>query len=101
MTTQSCGVPKYSIKEPKGLSPRIKWLRDYYFQGNNRKWNNEFVGFTTGTCWDIQYQEGNSLHCAGDLHIFPHLYRRLPAGLAQGRTAEGFWEWVPNARPGL
>ena len=23
------------IKEPKGLSSRIKWLRDYYFKGND------------------------------------------------------------------
>jgi hypothetical protein len=48
MTTQSCNIPRHSIKEPKNLSPRIQWLRDYYFQGVHRKWNNEFEGFTTG-----------------------------------------------------
>jgi formate C-acetyltransferase len=45
------------IKEPKKLSHRIKWLRDYYFSGVNRKWNNEFSPWTTGTPWDIQYDE--------------------------------------------
>lgn len=45
------------IKEPKKLSHRIKWLRDYYFSGANRKWNNEFSPWTTGTPWDIQYDE--------------------------------------------
>jgi formate C-acetyltransferase len=45
------------IKEPKKLSQRIKWLRDYYFSGVNRKWNNEFSPWTTGTQWDIQYDE--------------------------------------------
>ena len=25
--------PKYAVKQPKNLSPRIQWLRDYYFQG--------------------------------------------------------------------
>jgi len=45
------------IKEPKKLSQRIKWLRDYYFSGVNRKWNNEFSPWTTGTPWDIQYDE--------------------------------------------
>lgn len=45
------------IKEPKKLSKRIQWLRDYYFSGVNRKWNNEFTSWTTGTPWDIQYDE--------------------------------------------
>jgi len=45
------------IKEPKKLSRRIQWLRDYYFSGANRKWNNEFTAWTTGTPWDIQYDE--------------------------------------------
>jgi pyruvate-formate lyase len=49
--------PKYKVKEPKNLSPRIKWLRDYYFKGVERNWNNEFLSFTTGTSWDVQYDE--------------------------------------------
>jgi trans-4-hydroxy-L-proline dehydratase len=45
------------IKEPGKLSPRVKWLRDYYFSGAGRIWNNEFSAWTTGTPWDIQYDE--------------------------------------------
>ena len=45
------------IKEPSNLSPRIKWLRDFYFKGVERKWNNEFRSFTTGTGWDRIYNE--------------------------------------------
>ena len=93
MTTQSCGKPKYSIKEPKNLSPRIQWLRDYYFQGNNRKWNNEFVGFTAGTPWDIQYQEGN-------FYIVPETYTFFPTFTGACQQAshkvelpEDFWKW--------
>jgi pyruvate-formate lyase len=56
MNTASC-APKYAIKEPKNLSRRIQWLRDYYFQGVNRAWNNEWVSWTTGTPWDFQYEE--------------------------------------------
>lgn len=48
---------KQSIKEPKNLTPRIQWLRDYFFKGVDRKWNNEFSCFTTGTPWDMQYDE--------------------------------------------
>ncbi len=42
MTTANAAVD-YELKAPKGLSPRIKWLRDYYFQGYKRAWNNEFT----------------------------------------------------------
>ena len=45
------------IKEPKNLSERITWLRDYYFQGAGRAWNNEFTAWTTGTPWDVQFDE--------------------------------------------
>ena len=48
---------EFKIKEPEVLSDRIKWLRDYYFSGTKRNWNNEFTSWTTGTDWDIQYEE--------------------------------------------
>jgi len=48
---------KYPIKAPKGLSPRIAWLRDYFFKGVARPWNNEATAWTTGTPWDVQYDE--------------------------------------------
>lgn len=93
MTMQNCASPHYSIKQPYNLSPRIKWLRDYYFQGVKRRWNNEFVGFTTGTPWDIQYQEGN-------FYIVPETYTFFPAftGAFQQTShkvalPEDFWKW--------
>lgn len=46
-----------TIKQPKNLSKRVKWLRDYYFEGLNREWNNEYLSYTTGTEWDVQYDE--------------------------------------------
>ncbi len=45
------------IKQAHDLSPRIQWLRDYYFQGLERSWNNEFSCFSTGTDWDMVYDE--------------------------------------------
>jgi formate C-acetyltransferase len=45
------------MKEPYGLSDRIKWLRDYYFEGARRRWNNEFIPLTTGTDWDEMFDE--------------------------------------------
>lgn len=45
------------MKEPHDLSDRIRWLRDYYFSGVKRKWNNEFIPLTTGTQWDELFDE--------------------------------------------
>jgi len=50
-------APEYTMKEPKGLSERVQWLRDYYFRGTQRAWNNEYTSWTTGTPWDIIYNE--------------------------------------------
>ena len=47
----------YKLKKPGSLSPRIKFLRDYYFQGIKREWNNEYRCYTTGTEWDTVYDE--------------------------------------------
>ena len=92
MTTQSYS-PRYAIKQPHNLSPRIQWLRDYCFRGMDRNWNNEFSVFTTGTDWDIQYQEGN-------YYIVPETYTSLPTftGAFQQAShkvtlAEDFWKW--------
>lgn len=45
------------VKTPYNLSPRIQWLRDYYFRGTEREWNNEFMPFTTGTDFDELFDE--------------------------------------------
>ncbi|MBQ6753187.1 MAG: hypothetical protein IJR10_05380 [Clostridia bacterium] len=46
-----------AVKQPGNLSKRTKWLRDYYFEGVNRKWNNQYSLYTTGTPWDTQFDE--------------------------------------------
>ncbi len=48
---------RHPIKEPMGLSERIAKLRNYYFKGTDRAWNNEFTSWTTGTPWDVQFNE--------------------------------------------
>ncbi|MFA5036059.1 MAG: pyruvate formate lyase family protein [Candidatus Izemoplasmatales bacterium] len=45
------------MKEPKNLSPRIKWLRDFYFEGAKRAWNNEYSCYTDGKPWDFLFDE--------------------------------------------
>ena len=45
------------IKTPKNLTPRIEWLRNYYFEGLNRPRNNQYRCFTTGEEYDEIYNE--------------------------------------------
>ncbi len=93
MTTAA--LPKYDhpIKEPEGLSPRIQWLRDYYFQGAERAWNNEFIAWTTGTAWDVQFNEMS-------FYIVPETYTLMQTLRGSYRQAArkidlhpDFWSW--------
>ncbi len=92
-------TPRYAVKTPKNLSPRIRWLRDYYFQGVNRKWNNEFTSWTTGTPWDFQYNELT-------FYIVPENYFYLNSFRASFQQAarkvdlpSKFWKWaLPERR---
>ena len=63
-------VQKTGVKEPFNLSKRIDWLRNYYFQGDQRAWNNEFAAFTTGAPWDEVFDETTFL-------IVPEVYSFL------------------------
>jgi formate C-acetyltransferase len=60
------------LKQPHGLSPRIQWLRDYYFRGVPRAWNNEWSCWSTGAPWDVCYDE---LH----FYIVPENYAMFDA----------------------
>ena len=61
--------PKYPIAESHDLSPRSKWLRDYYFKGAEREWNNSYSVFTTGTDWDIIWNE-TDYYVAPEVHTY-------------------------------
>jgi formate C-acetyltransferase len=99
MTTLAYEKPKFAIKEPKGLTERVRWLRDYYFQGVRRKWNNEFTAWTTGTPWDFQFNEMT-------FYIVPETYFYIPTFRASfNQTAKKveldpqFWNWsLPERR---
>jgi trans-4-hydroxy-L-proline dehydratase len=90
---ETVSTPKSQIKEPKGLSDRIKWLRDYYFQGCDRAWNNEYTSWTTGTPWDILFNEMT-------FYIVPETYtliNTLGASYLQAarpiKLYPDFWKW--------
>ena len=81
------------LKTPYHNSPRIQWLRDYYFAGVKRKWNNENTAWTTGTPWDFQYDELT-------FYIVPETYTFLPTFRASFNQVARpvkldphFWSW--------
>ena len=87
-------APQYSIKQSKNLSPRIQWLRDYYFEGVKRKWNNEYTSWSTGTPWDFQYEE-LSFYIVPETYAFFSTFR---ASYNQTSTKidlhPNFWSWT-------
>ncbi len=91
--------PKYRIKAPTNLSPRIQWLRDYYFQGVKRAWNNEYTSWTTGTPWDFQYNEITFYivpETYGFLQTFRSAFRQTARPV---KLAADFWSWsLPERR---
>jgi formate C-acetyltransferase len=82
------------IKEPSNLSPRIQWLRDFYFQGAEREWNNEFRPFTTGTPWDKNYNE-MTYYVVPETYTF---FKTFNQGFLQGavkiETPPDFYQWT-------
>ena len=99
MTAQPAEAVRFKIKEPKNLSPRIQWLRDYYFRGVDRAWDNAFTAWTTGTPWDVQWNEMT-------FYIVPENYLLLQTFVSSFRQAARpvaldpeFWTWsLPERR---
>ncbi|NMC28452.1 MAG: hypothetical protein GYA45_00075 [Pelolinea sp.] len=82
-----------AIKQPYNLSARIQWLRDFYFQGVNRPWNNEYTSWTTGTPWDFQYQEA-SFHIVPETFSFLQTFRSsFKQNAYPVELHKDFWKW--------
>ena len=99
MVTATQENTHYQIKETHNLSPRIQWLRDYYFQGVSRAWNNEYTSWTTGTPWDFQYEE-LSFHIVPETYGFLKTFRASYKQNAQEVPLHtDFWKWsLPERR---
>jgi pyruvate-formate lyase len=93
MSTTSLDQTQYRIKQPKNLSLRIQWLRDYYFQGVQRRWNNEMTAWTTGTPWDFQYEE-LTFYIVPETYAFFQTFRSSFQQTARPVTLHpDFWTW--------
>ena len=72
------------IKVPKNLTPRISWLRDYYFEGIKRPWNNEFKAFTTGEDHDEIFNE-LTYYIVPETYTFSQLIKRFTSSCSKDR----------------
>jgi len=93
MSTVTPEKPRYAIKTPNSLSPRIQWLRDYYFQGVKRAWNNEYTAWSTGAPWDFQYDE-ISFYIVPETYTFLQTFRSSFNQAARPvALPSDFWNW--------
>lgn len=99
MATVICDQPRYTIKTPTNLSRRIQWLREYYFQGVRRAWNNEYTSWSTGTPWDFQYNE-LSFYIVPETYTFLQTFRSSFKQVARPvKLDRDFWTWpLPERR---
>ncbi len=99
MTAPALDTPQHAIKSPKNLSPRIQWLRDYYFRGVQRAWNNEFTAWTTGTPWDFQFNE-LTFYIVPETYTFFQTFRSAFQQVARPvALPPDFWTWsLPERR---
>ncbi len=98
MSVSTAEQATYSLKEPGKLSSRIRWLRDYFFQGVERAWNNEFTAWTTGTPWDVQYDEA-VYYIVPETFAFLQTFRSSFQQVARPvRLHEDFWKWSLQER---
>lgn len=90
MVELSAAVP---LKQPHGLSARIRRLRDYYFEGVERRWNNEFTCWSTGTEWDVVYDE-TSYYIVPETYGFFSPFRASTLQAARPVALPlDFWHW--------
>jgi formate C-acetyltransferase len=87
------------LKQPHALSPRIRWLRDYYFEGVKRPWNNQFTCWTTGAPWDVLYDEIN-YYIVPETYAFLQVFKSSALQAAQPvELHDDFWSWsLPERR---
>ncbi len=99
MVTATLKKPAFDIKSPSNSSERIQWLRDYYFQGVRRTWNNEYTSWTTGTDWDFQYNE-LSFYIVPETYAFLQTFRSSFNQVAHRVEIHAdFWKWsLPERR---
>ncbi|MDR2525321.1 MAG: hypothetical protein LBC83_03895 [Oscillospiraceae bacterium] len=84
----------HGVKAPYNLSPRIQWLREYYYRGNDRVWNNAFMPFTTGAPWDELFEE-QTFYNAPETYCFYNCFTKTYKQMAyRVDVPKDFYSWA-------
>ncbi len=74
------------------LNPRVRRLRDQYWDFYNRDYTNEVLAFTTGTAWDQVYAPWNWTTVPEMMMFFPGAKAYLLADAARVELPPDFWD---------
>jgi hypothetical protein len=94
MSTAVCDVTtRTALWSPADtLSPRVRRLRDHYWDFYNRDYTNEARAFTTGTPWDQVYAPWNWTNVPEMMMFFTGAKAYLLADATQVELSPGFWD---------
>ncbi|PKM71668.1 MAG: hypothetical protein CVU91_12970 [Firmicutes bacterium HGW-Firmicutes-16] len=81
-----------ALKKPGQLPERVKFLRDYFFEGVKRDWNNEYCCYSTGTDWDLQFNEITYFIVPETYSFFDTFLRSVNQAAEVIPLPEGFFE---------
>ncbi len=81
-----------ALKKPGQLPERVKFLRDYFFEGVKRDWNNEYCCYSTGTDWDLQFNELTYFIVPETYSFFDTFLRSVNQAAEVIPLPEGFFE---------
>jgi pyruvate formate-lyase/glycerol dehydratase family glycyl radical enzyme len=93
MTMTSCEakLPVDLWSPADSLSPRVRKLRDQYWDFYNRKYTNEVRAYTAGTPWDQVYAPWNWTNVPEMMMFFNGAKAYLLAGAEPVSLPAGFW----------
>ncbi|MBC8446111.1 MAG: hypothetical protein H8D78_00025, partial [Chloroflexi bacterium] len=74
------------------LGPRVRQLRDQYWDFYNRDYTNEVLAFTTGTPWDQVYAPWNWTTAPEMMMFFPGAKAYLLADAARVELPPDYWD---------
>ena len=73
------------------LSPRIEKLKKYLLRGAGRQWTNAYTSWTTGTSWDVVFNEITSYTVSGSLDFLSIIRSSFRQAARTVELPETFW----------
>lgn len=73
------------------LSPRIENLKTYMLKGAGRQWTNAYTSWTTGTSWDVVFNEIASYTVSGSLDFLSIIRSSFRQAARPVELPETFW----------